>query len=138
MNALLGIRLTRRDDLESLAYVLIYLIHGSLPWQSTTRKSTTELLDMRMAITPSTLCEELPAEFEVFLNYVRSLEFKQKPDYQYLRDLFSCLRGPDHNNVVDIDQDLLTIFEEPHPKPVTTRRRRDQVIQVPVTPTTRR
>jgi hypothetical protein len=135
MNALLGIRLTRRDDLESLAYVLIYLIHGSLPWQSTTRKSTTELLDMRMAITPSTLCEGLPAEFEVFLNYARSLEFKQKPDYQYLRDLFSCLRGPDHDNVVDIDQDLLTIFEEPHPKPVKTRRRRDQD---PVTLTTRR
>jgi hypothetical protein len=134
MNALLGIRLTRRDDLESLAYVLIYLMHGSLPWQSTTRKSTTELLDIRMAITPRTLCEGLPAEFEVFLNYARSLEFKQKPDYQYLRGLFSCLRGSD-DNVVDTDLDLLPVFEEPHPKPVKTPKRR---IKVPVPPTTRR
>ena len=89
MNALLDIRLTRRDDLESLAYVLIYFMHGLLPWQS--MKSTTELLDMRIAITPSTLCKGLPAEFEIFLNYARSLEFKQKPDYQYLRGLFSYL-----------------------------------------------
>jgi hypothetical protein len=138
MNALLGIRLTRRDDLESLAYVLIYLMHGSLPWQSTTGKSATELLDIRMAITPSSLCEGLPAEFEVFLNYARSLQFKQKPDYQYLRGLFSCLRESDNGNVVDIEHDLLPIFEEPHPKPVKspkTPKRRDQV---PVPPTTRR
>jgi hypothetical protein len=134
MNALLGIRLTRRDDLESLAYVLIYLMHGSLPWQSSTGKSTTEFLDIRMAITPSTLCEGLPTEFEVFLNYACSLEFKQKPDYQYLRSLFSCLCELDHDNV-DIDHDLLPIFEEPHPKPAKTPKRRDKV---PVPPTTRR
>jgi hypothetical protein len=123
MNALLGVRLTRRDDLESLAYVLIYLMRGSLPWIG---KSTTELLDIRMAITSSTLCEGLPAEFEVFLNYTRSLEFKEKPDYQYLRGLFSCLRGSD-------DDDLLPIFEEPHPSNTPKRRNR-----VPVPPTTRR
>jgi len=132
MNALLGIRLTRRDDLESLAYVLIYLMHGSLPWQSTTGK---EVLDIRMTITPSTLCKGLPAEFEVFLNYARSLEFKQKPDYQYLRGLFSCLRESDHDSVVDVDHDLLPIFEDPHPEPVKTPKRRDRV---PVPPTTRR
>jgi len=129
MNALLGIRLTRRDDLESLAYVLIYFMRGSLPWQS--RKPTTELLNMRMAISPSTLCEGLPAEFETFLNYARSLEFKQKPDYQYLRGIFSCLRESDHDN------DLLPIFEEPRPapKPVKTSKRRDQV---PAPPSTRK
>jgi hypothetical protein len=78
-------------------------MHGSLPWQS---KKPTELLDMRMEITPSTLCEGLPAEFKIFLNYVRSLEFKQKPDYQYLRGLSSCLRE-------SVDDDLLPTFEEP-------------------------
>ena len=129
MNALLGIALTRRDDLESLAYVLINLMHGSLPWQS--EKSTTEILDMRMVITPSSLCEGLPTNFEIFLNYARSLEFKQKPDYQYLRGLFSCLHESDHDNVID----LLPIFEEPHPKLVKTPKKRDQVS---VPPTTRK
>src|SRR5271168_4522795 len=135
MNALLGIRLTWRDDLESLAYMLIYLMQGSLPWQSTTRKSTTELLDIKMEITPSTLCKGLPAEFKVFLNYARSLEFKQKPDYQYLRDLFSCLHESDNSSGVDIEHDLLPIFDEPHPKPVKAPKRREQV---PVPPTTRK
>jgi hypothetical protein len=121
MNALLGINLTWRFDHESLAYVLIYLMRGSLPWQS--RKSTTDL-DMRMAITPSTLCEGLPAEFEIFLNYTRSLELKQKTDYQYLRGLFSHLH---HDKNVDIDHGLLPDFEEPHLKPVKTSMSRDKV-----------
>jgi hypothetical protein len=122
MNALLGIRLTRRDDLESLAYVLIYLMHGSLPWQS---KKPTELLNMRMEITLSTLCKGLPAEFEIFLNYVRSLEFKQKPDYQYFWGLFPCL-------CESVDDDLLLTFEEP---PQVPPKRKDQA---PVPSTTRR
>jgi hypothetical protein len=111
-------------------------MHGSLPWQSTTGKSTTELLDIRKAITPSALCEGLPGEFEVFLNYACSLQFNQKPDYQYLQRLFSCLRESSHDNVVDIDHDfidLLPIFEEPHPKPVKTPEKRDQVLVSPMT-----
>jgi hypothetical protein len=104
--------------------VLIYLIHGSLPWQS---KKPTELLDMRMEITPSTLCKGLPAKFKIFLNYARSLEFKQKPDYQYLRGLFSCLHESDYDN-------LLPTFE-PHPKPFKTPKRRGQL---PVPPSTRK
>jgi hypothetical protein len=124
MNALLGIRLTRRDDLESLAYVLIYLMH--LLWQS---RNQTELLDMRMEITPSTLCKGLPVEFETFLHYARSLEFKQKPDYQYLRGLFSCLHESDHDN------NLLPTFEESHLKPIETTKRRNRV---PVPPSTRK
>ena len=102
-------------------------MQGSLPWQS--RKLTTELLDIRMAITPSTLCEGLPAEFEIFLNYARSLEFKQKPDYEYLRSLFSCLHESEHDN------DLLPVFDEPLPKPVKTPKRRDHI---PVPPSTRK
>ena len=100
-------------------------MRGSLPWQSTKGKLTAELLDTRMMITPSTLCEGLPTEFEVFLNYTCSLEFKQKPDYQYLRDLFSCLHDTDHDDDIDIfGHDLLLIFEQPHPKPVKTSRRK--------------
>jgi hypothetical protein len=93
--------------------VLIYLMHGSLPWQS---RKPTKLLDMRMGITLSTLCEGLPAQFKIFLNYARSLEFKQKLDYQYLQGLFSCLYESDHDN-------LLPTFE-PHPKPIKTLKRR--------------
>jgi hypothetical protein len=78
-----------------------------------------------MAITPSNLCKGLPDEFAVFLNYVCSLEFKQKPDYQYLWGLFSCLRE-------SVDDDLLPTFEE---SPQVPPKRKDQA---PVPSTTRR
>ena len=35
VNALIGVELSRRDDIESLSYILIYLMRGSLPWQGT-------------------------------------------------------------------------------------------------------
>lgn len=38
-----------------------------------------------------TLCEGLQPEFAWFLNYARSLEFDQKPDYKLVRDRFQDL-----------------------------------------------
>jgi hypothetical protein len=92
---------------------------------------------MRMAITPSTLCEGLPAEFAVFLNYTRSLEFKQKPDYQYLRDLFSGLRETDHS-VDDTNSDLLPVLKEHHLKRLKPLKAVKKRNEVPVPPSTRR
>lgn len=89
INALSGIELSRRDDLESLAYVLIYLLHG-LPWQGIkgdSKRKHAEVLQMKVSTSTRVLCDGLPAEFEAFLNYTRALKFSQKPDYQYLRDL---------------------------------------------------
>jgi len=53
---------------------------------------------MRTSISLSALCEGLPAAFEVFLNYACSLDFKQKPDYQYLQNLFCTLLNTDDNS----------------------------------------
>jgi len=54
MNALLGIRLSERDDIKSLAYTLIYLVHGSLPWKNINGDSP-EVLDMRTSISNKNL-----------------------------------------------------------------------------------
>jgi serine/threonine protein kinase len=55
---------SRRDDLESVAYVLIYLFRGSLPWQGISAETPKEkyrrILEMKIAITIDELCAGMP------------------------------------------------------------------------------
>ena len=91
----LGIEQSRRDDLESLGFMLVYYLKGGLPWQGCVAASKAEktqmILDMKISLMPEVLCNSLPPEFAIYLNYVRSLRFDEKPDYQFLRKLFRDL-----------------------------------------------
>lgn len=80
---------SRRDDLESVAYTLIYLAKGELPWQYVTNKQIRRkrMGQMKMRILPEELCIGLPRCFEELLRYAMSLEFGQDPNYMYLRSL---------------------------------------------------
>jgi len=95
INAHLGIEQSRRDDLETLGYVLLYFTRGSLPWQglkAPTKKQKYEKISEKKIKTPiDVLCKGYPAEFAQYLNYCRSLHFEDKPDYAYLRKLFRDL-----------------------------------------------
>ncbi|THU97429.1 kinase-like protein [Dendrothele bispora CBS 962.96] len=86
----LGAEQSRRDDLESLAYLLIYFLRGSLPWQDQKRDKdmNNRIGQMKMDTPTDTLCQGLPNEFGIFLEYARALHFDEKPDYSYLRKLF--------------------------------------------------
>ena len=92
---MLKIEQARRDDLESLAYVLLYFLRGVLPWQGlkgATRKQKYErIMERKMVTSAEALCKGHPSEFLVFLNYTRTLRFDDKPDYVYLRKLFRDL-----------------------------------------------
>jgi casein kinase 1 len=73
-----GFELSQQDDLESLTYILIYFLHGSLPWQDlpgSMKRKQTLMLDMKKAITPQILCEGLPVEFELILDHAQKLKF---------------------------------------------------------------
>jgi len=95
INAHLGIEQSRRDDLESLGYVLMYFNRGNLPWQglkAPTKKQKYEKISEKKIGTPvETLTKGYPIEFQQYLNYCRSLHFEDKPDYAYLRKLFRDL-----------------------------------------------
>jgi serine/threonine protein kinase len=79
----------RRDDCESVAYVLLYFLKGRLPWQgikvTSKRRKYAEILRRKESNTPDELCTGLPDEFRQLLVYTRELGFEDKPDYAWMR-----------------------------------------------------
>ncbi|KAF2934940.1 hypothetical protein DAI22_04g196000 [Oryza sativa Japonica Group] len=95
VNTHLGVEQSRRDDLESLGYVLMYFLRGSLPWQGLkagTKKQKYDRISEKKMLTPvEVLCKSYPSEFVSYFHYCRSLRFEDKPDYSYLKKLFRDL-----------------------------------------------
>jgi len=95
INTHLGIEQSRRDDLESLGYVLMYFNRGQLPWQglkaNTKKEKYNRIAEKKMSTPVEILCKHFPTEFATYLNYCRALRFDDKPDYAYLRRLFRDL-----------------------------------------------
>lgn len=81
--------------MESLGYVLMYFLRGSLPWQglkAVTKRQKYEKISEKKLSTPiEVLCKGNPAELSTYFHYCRSLRFDDKPDYGYLRKLFRDL-----------------------------------------------
>jgi serine/threonine protein kinase len=95
INNHLGVEPGRRDDIESLAYMLIYFLHGSLPWLSNDHEklSSAAILECKVNTTVEALCHGIPVEFASILVYSRSLAFSQDPDHGYLRSLLHGLHA---------------------------------------------
>eukprot|EP00443_Scrippsiella_acuminata_P038651 CAMPEP_0115267430 /NCGR_PEP_ID=MMETSP0270-20121206/51987_1 /TAXON_ID=71861 /ORGANISM="Scrippsiella trochoidea, Strain CCMP3099" /LENGTH=348 /DNA_ID=CAMNT_0002683573 /DNA_START=43 /DNA_END=1086 /DNA_ORIENTATION=+ len=97
LNAHCRVQQTRRDDLESLGYVLLRFLQGSLPWlglKAEDFKATQRLVMFTKYKTSiESLCHPHPEEFATYLAYCRGLAFSDLPDYYYLRSLFRELRG---------------------------------------------
>lgn len=91
----MGIEQSRRDDMESLGYVMLYFCRGSLPWQglkaATKKQKYDRIMEKKMTTPTEVLCRGFPNEFAIYLNYTRSLRFDDKPDYSYLRKIFRDL-----------------------------------------------
>ena len=87
-----GIEPSRRDDLESIAYILIYLAKGVLPWQGLKKdKNKTQIEkigDKKLMVSNEKLCENLKPSFKLFIDYVKKLHFEQKPDYNKMKSFF--------------------------------------------------
>ena len=92
----LGFEQSRRDDLESLLYIISYLLKGNLPWFDVHGKTKNDLfkkiMDKKM---DKNICESLFENFKELndiFSYVRTLDFYDKPDYDYINKIFvNCL-----------------------------------------------
>ena len=92
IHALEELEQSRRDDLESVGYVLLYFLRGSLPWQGLKIKSKEDrykkILDKKKETSSENLCKGFPEEFKEFVEYTRNLDYYEQPDYEMLRNKF--------------------------------------------------
>lgn len=88
INVHIGHEPSRRDDLESLGYLLVYFYKGKLPWQGISKgKNQLETIKEIKMSTPTTkLCQEMPNFVKLWIDYSRSLDFESEPDYQFIYD----------------------------------------------------
>ena len=100
MNSLKIIDLGPRDDLESLAYIAFLLLRGGLPWRTSDshknesmKNSMQRIRASKAAASGDGLGVGFPAEFGYLLDYSRSLEYDQLPDYAGLKRRFTDLNG---------------------------------------------
>ena len=94
INNHLGVVQSHRDDLESIAYVLLFFICGSLPWVAEpagNKQQWDTTLQTKLNTPIDILCSTCPVEFSIFLGYTCALHFEDKPDYAYIHKLFCYL-----------------------------------------------
>ena len=92
IHALEEMEQSRRDDLESTGYVLMYFLRGNLPWQGLKIKTKDnryqKILDKKKATTSEELCKNFPIEFKEYIDYTRNLGYTESPNYDKLRKNF--------------------------------------------------
>lgn len=95
INTHIGIEQARRDDMEGLGYVFMYFLRGKLPWQGLRARGVKEkyekIKQKKIMTNLEELCKGFPSEFVAYMQYCRTLNFEDKPDYKYIKNLFSSL-----------------------------------------------
>ena len=112
IHALEEMEQSRRDDLESVGYVLMYFLRGGLPWQGLKIRSKEDrykkILAKKKETTPEELCKGFPDEFRQFVSYTRNLEYTQQPDYNMLKRMLFELVTKKMEDVFDFIYDWTT------------------------------
>ena len=101
--------------METLAYVFIYFLKGSLPWQglrvTQAKEKYAKIKEKKMQTSIEDLCKDLPSQFAEYLKSTRELQFNQDPNYAQYKQLFTDLmdsKGFKNDSVFDwVEQGLL-------------------------------
>nr|XP_057919573.1 serine/threonine-protein kinase VRK2 isoform X2 [Doryrhamphus excisus] len=91
-----GVVPSRRGDLQILGFCLLHWLTGSLPWNNVLKnpadvmEAKTRLMDhLPESVQQLSVSEASTAEVATFLQYVKSLRYEDRPDYQRLRQLLA-------------------------------------------------
>ena len=86
INALQGYEQSRRDDLESAGYVLMYFLRGDLPWQNIKIKGKKDkyakICNKKKEVSSQELGKNFPIEFAQILDYFKNLGYTEDPNYE--------------------------------------------------------
>ena len=103
--------LSRRDDLESLGYILIYFLIGNLPWQNIKALNKNEknrkIYQAKKNMDINNLPKKIPNEYILYVNYVKTLKFEDEPDYNYCFNLFYEI----FNKILVINDGIFTWYQ---------------------------
>ena len=95
INSMNGIKIYKKDDLESLGYLLLFLLKGGLPWELlafnldiTNEEKTREIFQIKKYHPLDILYEGIPEEFKLYINYIKNLPVNHEIDYNYCFNLF--------------------------------------------------
>ncbi|QDZ23278.1 serine/threonine protein kinase [Chloropicon primus] len=108
VHAHLGRNASRRDDLESLAYTLMFLLKGKLPWQGYQGDNKGFLVcKKKMATSAEQMCKYSPPSFKQFTEYVMNLKYDEDPRYSWMISLFEPLCGSALQRPIKINESTL-------------------------------
>ena len=107
-NAQKGMQQSRRDDMESIGYVILNLFKGKLPWDFENfedialneKEIYLKTYRMKKFMSTGKLCKGCPDELNEYFKIIRGLKFEEEPDYELLRNLF--IKALNKNNPIMI------------------------------------
>ena len=96
-----GIEPSRRDDLISLALILVFLVNNNLPWIHET-SSVNKMMNKRNSLTMDNIFHNVPNQISRFFQYANGLSFYQKPDYGFLKGLIDEIKDFDNSQITEV------------------------------------
>lgn len=108
ISALEGFSHSRKDEIESLAYSLMYLIDPmSIPWLDALSIEDIHHLKLKF-VDAKTSVPDHYKPIKKMIQYARSLSFKAAPDYNLVYQMISDIKLPNNSSPEKIKKDLKT------------------------------
>ena len=96
-NALLNKDTDYYDDIESIFYILVYFLNGTLPWKKTggSKKeySSNDIIQIRLKQEPEKLCYKFPKSFLILYKKIISRCYHERPDYSEILNIFKKIKN---------------------------------------------